>query len=182
MTVLLNFLGQPSSGKTSIGAAVFAHLKALGVETEFVSEYAKQLCWEGRSISPFDQYAIFGYEAHQQSVLFNKVKVLIADSPVMLTAFYQYFYNKKNTLQQPCHDFYEMAEKDYNVKVINFFLNRQKKYNPNGRYQTEAEAEEVCRLLRMWLNFEGFKYTELNCPDEERLDKVMEVLKNEGVL
>lgn len=181
MTVLLNFLGAPSTGKTTLSASVFAYLKARDIDVEYSSEYVKTWAWESRNISSLDQYYIFGKEAHQQSRLFNKVDFLISDSPVMLATFYQYFYNGRNTLTVPCHDFYEVAEKEFKVKVINFFLNRQKEYNPKGRYQTKEEADDLSRLLKTWLNFEGFKYHELTCDDSERLEEVVKVLKSEGV-
>lgn len=182
MTTLLNFLGQPSSGKTSLSALVFAKLKEIGAEVEYASEYVKSWAWESRKMTPFDQYYIFGKECHNQSILFNKVDIVISDSPVMLTAFYHYFYNKKNSLRVPCREFYETAENDFEVKPINFFLPRRKDYNPRGRFQTQEEADNISVMLKTWLNFEGYPYVELLCEDNERLNEVMKVLEKEGVI
>ena len=177
MTILLNFLGAPGVGKTSLSVSVFSYLKARDFSAEFSPEYVKKWSWEKRNISPFDQLYIFGKECHNQSSLFNKVEFLIADSPVMLTAFYQYFYNKKNTLSIPCHDFYDTAIKENKVEVINFFLPRMRDYNPAGRYQTQEESDCAAELLKAWLNIEGYEYTVLSCNDEDRLKEVIKAIE-----
>ena len=182
MTVLLNFLGSPGVGKTTLSAAVFAKLKSLGIETEYTPEYVKGWVYDGRAISPFDQYYLFGQEVLRQSRLFNKVDVVISDSPVMLAAFYQYHYNGKNTLRIPCHDFYDTAEKVAHVEIVNFVLPRRKEYNPNWRYQTKEESDAISELLKTWLNFEGYSYYELKCDDTNRVEEVLEVLRLNKVL
>lgn len=172
-TILLNFLGASGVGKTSLSAKVFARLKAKDIDCEYVSEYVKGWAWEGRTISPFDQFYIFGKECHNQSMLFNKVQVIISDSPVMLSTFYHLYYNNDNSLSDPCHYFYRRAVEEFHIKPMNFFLPRKKEYNPNGRYQTKEQSDELAIMLRDWLDNEGYTYEELNCSDEERIDIVM---------
>lgn len=176
MTILINMLGAPSSGKTSLSAKLFAQLKAMDLNAEYTSEYVKGWAWEGKKVGPFDQFYIFGKETHNQSRLFDKVDFVISDSPVMLTAFYHYYYNKNNALNEVCHNFYKLAEES-GVKVLNFFLPRKKKYNPKGRYQTEEEADQLALDLKEWLGNEGYSYDELLCPDKYRIDFVIEKLK-----
>ena len=177
MTILLNLLGGPGVGKTSLGAQIFAYLKAHFINVEFVQEYVKSWVYEGKEINKYNQYTLFGIEVNNQSSLFNKVKFLIADSPVMLTAFYQYFYNKKNTLSIPCHDFYDTAIKENKIEVINFFLPRMRDYNLAGRYQTQEESDCAAELLKAWLNIEGYEYTVLSCNDEDRLKEVIKAIE-----
>lgn len=172
-TILLNFLGSPSTGKTSLSAKVFARLKAQDIDCEYVSEYVKGWAWEGRTISPFDQFYIFGKECHNQSMLFNKVKVIISDSPVMLSTFYHLYYNGDNSLSEPCHYFYDRAIREFNIIPLNFYLPRKREYNPNGRFQTEQQADELALMLKDWLYKEGYNYEELTCDDEDRADLVL---------
>jgi predicted ATPase len=40
--MLIRFIGSPGSGKTTISAKVFAHLKETGYPTDFVTEFARQ--------------------------------------------------------------------------------------------------------------------------------------------
>lgn len=176
MTILINMLGSPSSGKTSLSAKLFAQLKAMDLNAEYTSEYVKGWAWEGKKVGPFDQFYIFGKETHNQSRLFDKVDFVISDSPVMLTAFYHYFYNGNNALDEVCKNFYKLTD-EAGVKVINFFLPRKKKYVKQGRYQTEEEANNVALELQEWLKKEGYDYIELDCPDKDRLDFVIDKLK-----
>ena len=181
MTVLINMLGSPSSGKTSLSASLFALMKAWELNVEYTNEYVKSWAWEGRKIGPFDQFYIFGKETHNQSRLFGKVDFIISDSPVMLTAFYHYFYNGNEALNDVCHNFYNLAD-EVGVQVLNFFLPRKKEYNKKGRFQTEEEADAVAFQLKEWLNKEGYEYEELTCEDSERLNFVFNRLKEIGVL
>lgn len=176
MTILINMLGSPSSGKTSLSAKLFAQLKAMDLNAEYTSEYVKGWAWEGKKVGPFDQFYIFGKETHNQSRLFDKVDFVISDSPVMLTAFYHYFYNGNEALNEVCRNFYKLTD-EAGVKVINFFLPRKKQYVTKGRYQTEQEANKVAEDLKNWLKKEGYDYIELECPDSERLDFVIGKLR-----
>jgi len=175
VTILINLLGQPSCGKSSLSNKLVSKLKEEGFDAEYCSEYVKTWVWENRSIGPFDQFYIFGKETHNQSMLFGTVDYLAVDSPVLLTAFYHYFYNGKDTLKGVCKEFYKMAE-EHGVKVLNFFLTRRKKYNPKGRYQTEEQADQLGKDLRAWLDKEGYEYEVLNCSDDERLQIILERL------
>ena len=47
-TFVINFIGAPGTGKTTICSLVFAHLKIAGYVVEYVQEYAKKLVWEGQ--------------------------------------------------------------------------------------------------------------------------------------
>ena len=173
MTVLINLIGQPSCGKSTAAAKLFARMKDMGLNCEYTQEYVKGWVWDGRKISPYDQFTIFGREAYNQSHLFNKVDFIISDSPVMLTAFYHLYYNKDNALREICKDFYEMAERIDHVHTFNFYLPRMKQYKQEGRYQTEEEANEVARMLKAWLEVEAYPFIPLDCPDEQRVDKIL---------
>ena len=167
MTILVNFLGQPSCGKTCTSARVFAKLKALDLNVEYIQEYIKGWVYEGREISKYDQFYIFGKEAHNQSKLFNKTDIIITDAPVYLTCFYHYYYNNDDSLGEACDYFYTKAKED-NIRVFNYLLPRMKDYEQKGRYQTAEQATEVSKLLQEWLDKWEFPYTYLTCPDEYR--------------
>lgn len=147
------------------------------LSVEYSPEFIKQWCYEGKTVNKFDQYYVFGVECLNQSRLFNKVDYVISDSPVLLTGFYNYYYNKgDNSLSEACKGFYKKAAED-GIEVLNFFLPRKKRYVTKGRFQTEAEADEVAVMLKEWLAKEGYEYTELTCPDRDRLDAVMSIIE-----
>ena len=178
MCILISTYGSPSSDKTTLCARLFAQLKDLGINAYLTMEVAKAWCLQGREIGKYGQFILFGQEAERQSRLFNKVNIGIADSPVGLTGFYNYYYSgkKDNSLSAPCKEFYRRAEED-GVKILNFFLTPQKPYDPRARYQTEEQAQDVNVSLKEWLTWEGYDYTVLDCPDEERIDKIMDCLQ-----
>ena len=178
MTILINAYGSPSSGKTTLCARLFAALKNLGVDAYLTMEVVKTWCIEGREIGRYGQYVLFGQEVERQSRLFNKVDIALVDSPVGLSGFYNYYYSGKtdNSLSVPCREFYKRAAED-GVQILNFFLTPQKPYDPRARYQTEEQAQDVHVSLKEWLNREGYNYVELNCSDDQRLDAIMQHLK-----
>lgn len=45
-TTVINLIGSPGTGKSTIAAELFARMKWLGFDVELVSEYAKELVWE----------------------------------------------------------------------------------------------------------------------------------------
>ena len=173
---LIQMIGSPSVGKSTTAAKLFTKLKDMGLNVELVTEYCKNWIWDKREITPYSEMYFFGKQSHAESHLFNKVEYIVTDSPTLLAAFYQWYYNGNNCLSSACREFYKRAAED-NVKVLNFLLPRKKAYNPKGRLQTEKESDELALLLKGWLDQEGYPYINLNCLDSERVDKVMSYLR-----
>ena len=44
--IVVNLYGGPGSGKSTTAAGIFSELKMLGLNTELVTEYAKDKVWE----------------------------------------------------------------------------------------------------------------------------------------
>lgn len=176
MSILIGLAGQPSSGKSTLAARLFARLKDLGVSCELATEYCKGWVWDKREITPFSQYYFFGKQSYVESHLFHKVDFIISDSPTFLSAFYNCYNNNDTSLNVACKKFYEKAEEN-GVTILNFLLPRKKKYNPKGRWQSEEQADEVARRLKDWLNEEEYSYTELTCSDADRIEVIMDELK-----
>lgn len=175
-TTLINFLGCPGAGKSTLGTQLFAELKTRDYEVEFVNEFVKTWTYTGRSVNKFGQYFIFGTETEQQQRLFNKVDYVIADSPVLLTAFYQHYYWGSDSLIIPTKEFYQFAEEE-GVKVVNIFIDRKFKYNPKGRFQTEEQSDEVRQELLKWLPENGFDFHYLKVPVKERMKNILDILE-----
>lgn len=174
-SVLINFLGSPGSGKSTLGTQLYTELKIRGYEVEFVNEFVKTWTYTGRKVNKFGQYYIFGMETENQSRLFNKVDFIIADSPVLLTSFYQQHYWGSNTLIIPAKEFYKFAEEE-GVEVVNIFIDRKYKYNPKGRFQTEEESEEVKVKLLQFLKDNDYEYHHLKVPVKERIHTILDLL------
>jgi nicotinamide riboside kinase len=158
-TTVINLLGGPGSGKSTQAAAVFASLKKTGIMCELVQEYVKSWAWMGIPVqTPFDQLYIFGKQARAESILYGKVDVIVTDSPVLLSAFYDEKHNHRTIVKDALPEFYR-AVREMRVEHLNAFLPRSKPYDPRGRYQTEEEAKEVDVELQEWLRVNGFAFS-----------------------
>lgn len=47
MTIFINFLGEPSAGKSTIAAGLYFLMKKRRYSVEIVTEYAKDLIYDG---------------------------------------------------------------------------------------------------------------------------------------
>ena len=144
MTLVINLFGGPGTGKSTTAAATFAELKHNGVNVELVTEYAKDKVWE-RSTKVFGcQPYMLGKQYYRLWRLQDEVDVVVTDSPILLMlefgrkwgqGFRNYVIELHNTFNN-----------------LNYFLVRQKMYNPKGRMQTEEEARELDVLFKQHLD------------------------------
>ena len=132
-TLVVNLYGGPGTGKSTSAAATYASLKMDGCNAELATEYAKEIVWEGRHYLLSDQLYIFAKQNRKLERLYNKVDVIVTDSPLLLCYYYSNNTNILNLIN-------EMLVK---ARQLHIFLERKKKYNPKGRYQTEEEALEI---------------------------------------
>jgi len=142
-TLVVNLMAGPGAGKSTMASTIFSELKWRGVESEIVTEFAKDLVWEKRHYTFKNQIYMFGEQHHRIFRLLGQVNVIVVDSPLLLTPIYDTSHNESlETLAVGEHN---------SVNSYNIFLRRVKDYNPNGRNQTLDQAiekdEEILRLL-----------------------------------
>ena len=144
-TLFVNLFGAPGSGKSTGASFVFSQLKMNGIDCEYISEYAKDKCWElNKTIfeSPENQFYIGAKQFYRLNCIDGKVDVCITDSPIFLNAFY----NNSEFLGKEYNSVMLRLFNKFNN--INFFLNRVKPYNSNGRNQTEQESNEIAKQIK----------------------------------
>jgi hypothetical protein len=173
MTALvINLFAGPGAGKSTAAAGVFRNLKKMGINAEFVPEYAKDLTWESRDVALDNQIYVLGKQYHRLFRVMNQVDVIITDSPLIFGAIYApepYF----------THFTPLVIEVFKSMRRMSYFIDRQKPYNPSGRSQTEAEAIEVDLAIRRFLrvNEIAFKMVPGNDDGEDIItNEVLEVL------
>jgi ABC-type dipeptide/oligopeptide/nickel transport system ATPase component len=149
--IVVNLFGGPGCGKSSSAAAIFSILKLHDINAELVTEFAKDLTWEDRSVALSNQYYIWGKQFHRMERIFDKVDVIITDSPLLLSSIYNKDYNI----------FFDAIVLDAFNKFanINFVLNRTKKYHKEGRSQTEDEARNIDERIKSLLANFKIDYT-----------------------
>jgi adenylate kinase family enzyme len=145
--ILVNLYGAPGSGKSTGAAYIFSKLKMAGVDAELVTEFAKDKVWE-ESKAPFDNQAyMFGKQYFRISRCADKVDVIVTDSPLPLSIFY-------NSTEVLGKEFNEMVMKVANsYERMDYLIYRVKPYNPNGRFQTEEESNKLADELVDFLDF-----------------------------
>lgn len=149
-TLLINLYGGPGAGKSTSAARLFSFLKDEDRNVELVTEYVKEWAWQDRKPINYDQFYLFGKQTRKEYTLFNKVDVIISDSPVELTSYYASLYGtteQKDLFKSMVAVYRKMCETS-GVTVVNVFLARTKKYNPSGRFQNESEALSIDKEMR----------------------------------
>lgn len=155
-TIVVNLFAGPGAGKSTGAAYVFSMLKQAGVDAELVTEFAEDKVWEDNKEVFKNQLYVSGKQSFKISRCYGKVDVIITDSPICIGAIYN---DSGNPHLGNCL-LYEFNK--YNKNALNYFINRVKQYNPDGRHQTEEEARLLDENLKSWLNDNGVVYSEVD--------------------
>jgi hypothetical protein len=152
--IVVNLFGGPGIGKSTTAAGVFSLLKLHGVNVELVTEFAKDLVWEGRQKTLKDQYYVCAKQYHRLWRLRDDVDVAITDSPVLLSLIYR---------TSCCPQFHETVIKTFHDTFdnLNYVLVREKPYQPKGRNETEEQAREIDSKAEQMLIDNNVKYRKL---------------------
>lgn len=174
--LIVNLFGGPGSGKSTTCAGIFHLLKLKGFNCEMALEYAKDKVWEESYKTLENQIYIFGHQLHRIFRLKDKVDIIITDSPLVLSLFYdkERSVNLKNLVLEEFHK--------YNNLNILIERNETEKYNSSGRYQSFEEAKDIDFQLRKLLiendiGLFGFKKGQ----SEEIVDLILDIIDNRSV-
>lgn len=158
--LIVNLYGAPGAGKSTGAAYVFSKLKLKGYNVELVTEFAKDKVYEGSKAVFENQAYIFGKQFFRMSRI-SDVDVIITDCPLMLSAFYA----EKNNFNY-AEELKALVKKvSSEQRALNVFVQRDKPYNPNGRFQSEEESDELCTEITNFLDANKVRY--INCKGNE---------------
>jgi nicotinamide riboside kinase len=141
--LVVNLFAGPSSGKSTMAAGLFYHLKCQRANVEYATEYAKDLTHDERHRALEDQVYVFGKQQQRIQRLTSHYDVIIADSPVLMGLVYSAGY--PDCFRET------VAWRFRQYDSMNFFINRCTEYDPIGRNQTEAQAREKDGEIRQLL-------------------------------
>ena len=153
--LIVNLFGAPGAGKSTGAAYIFSKLKMLGVNAELVTEFAKDKVWENNTEVLSNQTYIFGKQHFRISRCADKVDVIVTDSPLLLSALY----NNSDLLGEEFNNLVAKIFKSYDS--VNYFIERSKPYNPNGRLQTEEESDLLAVKIKDMLTKYDITYESL---------------------
>lgn len=156
MTIIIDLFGEPCAGKSTLAAALFYKMKRQYMSVELVTEYAKDLIYEGEESGSMDQIKVFAEQYRRVARLIDKVDYVITDSPLALSAYYAGVGPFREVIMGRAREF----------NSVGFFVNRNHPYDPNGRTQDEAGAAKVKKELHEFLDSEKVRYKEVTAGDE----------------
>lgn len=150
-TKIINILGPPCSGKSTLACGLFYELKKQHYSVELVTEKAKDVTYE-RSISKLHcQPYIFGQQLWRVERLVGKVDYVITDSPIILSVIYSYGL-WGNSFDKSVIEIFKRFDN------INFLLENNVKYSEVGRNETKEEANLIGDKIRTLLNTQNIKH------------------------
>ena len=179
-TIVINIAGGPGTGKTTVAAEIFSVLKEKGYDVENVSEFAKELVWEGRSEAFNDRLYMHGEQNHRLMQMNGKLDYIITDSPLFLTSVYNNYY-LKDKFPKSYNDMIDLATietfKLYNNVV--YLLDRQTDYNVVGRRENMDEARDIDEAIRKYLKDYNIEYktVELSTAKDKIINDLKENIK-----
>ena len=168
-TIVVNLIGGPGSGKSTTAAGLFYNLKKLGINCEMALEYAKDKVYEESFKTMDDQLYIFGKQYHLMWRLKNLVDVIITDSPLLLSIYY----NKTKS-----NYFEDLIVEQYNkFNNMLYILKRDNiEFKQEGRIQNEEESKHIDMEVKNILDRNNISYIEISTLDA--IEKITEDVVN----
>lgn len=153
---VINLFAGPGAGKSTTRAGLFFFMKLAGIKVEEVTEYAKDLTWEGNSYLLTDQLHILGNQNRRMARLVGKREWIVTDSPLLLGINYVTADYLPKTFKEMMFELWDTYDNH------NFFINRTKDYDTQGRNQTLEEAMEKDAQIKQMLITHNIPFTEIN--------------------
>jgi len=184
MSLIINFFGGPGIGKSTQSSSLFTEMKKSHLDVELTFEFPKIIAWEENYSAIKDQFYITANQHRNISRLYNKVKYIIVDSPIILGTVYKDFYDSGVSYPSSFYDdsfdtFILNLFKKYNS--LNILLIRDDRtYNENGRFQNIYEAKDIDEQIKKKLITNDIPYIEFNV-ESDTTRKIFNYIKNNNL-
>lgn len=156
-TVVVNAFGGPGVGKTTSCWEIASELKKAGYCVEYVSEYAKELVWEGQMElldgSLAHQQQLFCEQQNRQERLMGKVDLIVTDAPLPQNLLY--------CREHPPAFYQDMVLNAFQAHTnFNYLMERDlsQPFEERGRIHTLAESQQKDAQLKQFLQESGIYY------------------------
>lgn len=168
-TLIINLIGGPCSGKSTIAAELFARLKKMGIHSELVSEYIKDRIYEENQTMPKNQIAIFGMEHYNISTKLGKVDVIVHDGSFINNTSDLY-----NSEYNP--EFDDLIVSEYHkFNNLDFFIKRGNiEFESYGRIHNLKQSKELDKRIKETYDKYGLSYIEVESRDA--VDKIIPII------
>jgi len=166
-TLVINLIGGPCSGKSTIAAELFARLKKMGIHCELCTEYIKDRIYEENKTIAHNQIAIFGMEHYGMMNKIGKVQVIIHDGSLINNIQYNFENNEEfnNLIVAEYHRF----------NNLDFFIKRGNiEFENYGRIHTYEQSIQIDEEIKQCYKKYGAKYIEVESRDA--VDKMIPII------
>ena len=166
-TLVINLIGGPCSGKSTVAAELFARLKKMGVHCELVSEYIKERIYEENKTMPGNQIPIFGMEHYSIVNKVGKVDCCVHDGSFINNIIYKQGENP---------EFDTLVISEYKKFVnLDFFIKRGNiEFEDYGRIHNLKQSKELDKIIRETYNKYNLEYIEVESRDA--VDKMIPII------
>lgn len=142
-TKVINLYAGPGAGKTTAALQICLELKKLGINAEYVSEFAKDLIYDGKEEMLKDQKLVTDGQYERLNRLRGKVDVIVTDSPLLLGQVYG-----KKSIDKDYKD--EIRKRYDSFDNYNAFIVRDKNFTQKGRVHNLEESKQLdAEVLQM---------------------------------
>ena len=166
-TLVINLIGGPCSGKSTVAAELFARLKKMGVHCELVSEYIKERIYEENKTMPVNQIPIFGMEHYSIVNKIGKVDCLVHDGSFINNIIYKQGNNP---------EFDTLVVSEYNKFVnLDFFIKRGNiEFEDYGRIHNLKQSKELDKIIKETYGKYNLEFIEVESRDA--VDKMIPII------
>ena len=157
-TLIVNLIGGPCCGKSTIASELFARLKKMNITCELVPEYIKERIYEENKTSLSHQLYLFANECYAIDNKIGKVDVIIRDVSLLTHICYDRDNDKE------LHDFIAYIYHKYDN--LDFFLNRGSlSFENTGRIHSLEESIAIDNKIKAIYDTYDSKYIEIDARD-----------------
>lgn len=173
-TYVINIIGGPGIGKTTISALLFANLKIRGYVCEYVQEFAKKLVWLKDYDTLNNQFFVSKEQYNLLKQIDGHVDFLITDGPLIHGIYYNKYNKDNNSNTDKVEKFILTSINKF--RNINIVLDRvDRDYEKEGRIQTEEEAKDIDVILKHILRTNNFTFSSFQA-DPEQIENIVEYI------
>lgn len=135
-TKVINLYAGPGAGKSTAALQICFELKKRGINAEYVSEFAKDLIYDGKEEMLKDQRYVTDGQYERLNRLRGKVDVIVTDSPLLLGQVYG-----KKSVDKEYKD--EIRNRYDSFDNYNAFIVRGNNFTQKGRVHNLEESKQL---------------------------------------
>jgi hypothetical protein len=177
MTIIINILGAPGIGKSTIAALLFYKMKSHEYNVEYVQEYAKKLIWTKRFDELNNQHQVTKKQYQVLKNMDGHIDFIITDGPLLHGVIYNKL-NKDNicNVEKTQEYIYKCNDHFKNINILLTHVNNRTYVNA-GRVHTESESYMIADMLKDILQTKEYKSFPAS---GEYIDEILEYIKDEA--